>query len=121
PYANAGLEGTEFVIAVDDRQTDVTVLEGEVLLSNSAGTIGVPSGQRGSARQSQRPTSEAVQDTVESVHWTPYYVPILGEDHPAADQAPGKAESQAATFYSGRAARRLSVGRVAEARTDLNY
>src|SRR5690606_16673565 len=62
PYANAGLEGTEFVIAVTDDGTDVTVLEGEVSMSNESGAIGVPSGQRGSARPAQAPRAELIPD-----------------------------------------------------------
>src|SRR5690606_36790169 len=53
PYANAGLEGTEFVIAALDDRTDVTVIEGAVKLSNARGQISVPSGERGTASAQQ--------------------------------------------------------------------
>ncbi|HEX7081243.1 MAG TPA: TonB-dependent receptor [Gammaproteobacteria bacterium] len=119
PYANAGLEGTEFVIEVAEGETDVTVLEGEVLLSNSQGSIGVPSGQRGTARRAQAPRSEPIPDATEAIRWTPYYVPILGNRLPGAEQTPTGSEAQSAAFYTLRAARRLSVGDVAEAREDL--
>ena len=47
PYANAGLEGTEFDIRVDDdeQQTEVAVLEGQVAVSTPAGA----------ARRAERP------------------------------------------------------------------
>jgi ferric-dicitrate binding protein FerR (iron transport regulator) len=42
PYANAGLEGTEFDIRVSEReqQTEVVVLEGKVAMSAAGGTLG---------------------------------------------------------------------------------
>lgn len=117
PYANAGLEGTEFVIAVSDEDTDVTVLEGEVLLSNSAGTVSIPSRQRGVARLAQAPTAEAIANPVEAIGWTPYYAGVLDGALPGADQAPTK--SSEPDFFVRRAGHRLSVGRVNEALEDL--
>ncbi|MBN1240310.1 MAG: FecR domain-containing protein, partial [Gammaproteobacteria bacterium] len=121
PYANAGLEGTEFVIAVADGETDVTVLEGEVRLSNEAGSVGVPSGQRGSARLATAPETEPIPDPIQVIAWTPYYVPVLDGELPSADQEPASAEVGDPGFYAGRGARRLSVGRVDEARADLRH
>src|SRR5690606_30607322 len=121
PYANAGLEGTEFVIAVADGETDVTVLEGEVRLSNEAGSVGVPSGQRGSARLATAPETEPIPDPIQVIDWTPYYVPVLQGELPSADQEPAPAEVRDPGFYASRGARRLSVGRVDEARADLRH
>src|SRR5690606_27446645 len=93
PYANAGLEGTEFVIAVTDDETDVTVLEGEVSMSNESGAIGVPSGQRGSARRAQTPRAELIPDPLRVIGWTPYYFPVLEGELPRADQAPAAGQA----------------------------
>ena len=44
PYANAGLEGTEFDIRVDDEErfTEIVVLEGDVVVTAPAGELNVP-------------------------------------------------------------------------------
>ena len=119
PFVNAGLEGTEVVIRVADDRTEVTVLEGAVVLDNAAGTVSVPSGQRGTARRGSKPEADSVADAATAISWTPYYVPILGRRLPAADQAPTSREAQAAGFYSRRAASRMSVGQVVPAAEDL--
>lgn len=119
PYANAGLEGTEFVLEVNDHETDVTVVEGQVKLSNQAGEVGVPSGQRGSAAMAQQPATAPIPDPIAALRWTPYFVPILGTSLPAADRQPRGSEAGSAEFFSRRAARRLSVGQVGDASSDL--
>ncbi|MDJ0739454.1 MAG: FecR family protein, partial [Gammaproteobacteria bacterium] len=39
PFVNAGLEGTEFVVRVDDSQAIVAVIEGRVAVSNRHGAL----------------------------------------------------------------------------------
>lgn len=119
PYANAGLEGTEFVIEVGDRGTDVTVVEGEVEMSNAAGTIGVPSGQRGSAGPSGAPTAAPIGDPFAPIGWTPYFAPVLFTALPEADAEPGPGRQNDAGFYAARAARRIAVGQVDAAERDI--
>ncbi|HEU4617237.1 MAG TPA: FecR domain-containing protein [Gammaproteobacteria bacterium] len=119
PYANAGLDGTEFVLEVKKDRTDVTVIEGEVKLSNDSGQIGVPSGQRGSATMTQQLEAVPVQEPINALRWTPYFVSILGDELPAPDAAPRAAESSSAEFFARRAASRLKVGQVDSARADV--
>jgi tetratricopeptide (TPR) repeat protein len=119
PYANAGLQGTEFVIDVGKGQTSVTVVEGEVKMSNAAGTIGVPSGQRGTARGGAAPVSEEVADPFRALGWTPYFAPVLFTALPPPNAAPGPARANDAAFYAARAARRIAVGQVDAAEADI--
>lgn len=119
PYANAGLEGTEFDIEVDEQQTAVTVIEGEVLLSNESGRLYIPGGQRGTARGSFPLQAAPVSNRFERAEWTPYFEPILQGPLPAADARPGNGANGQADFFAGRAAQRLSVGAVAAASADL--
>ncbi len=73
PYANAGLEGTEFDIRVDDvaRRMEVVVLEGEVVVTNTAGTIGV-------AATTSRPSMRAGAPSVAPI-LEPIELDALGE------------------------------------------
>ena len=77
PFANAGIEGTEFLVVVTDVEATITVFEGTVTLSNSAGEVSVGSGQRVSARMGQLPIAQAVVRPRDAVQWTLYYSPVL--------------------------------------------
>ena len=118
PFANAGIEGTEFLVVVTDVEATITVFEGTVTLSNSAGEVSVGSGQRVSARMGQLPIAQAVVRPRDAVQWTLYYSPVLDGPLPEANEAPSQRASDP-LFYIGRAARRLGVGRVDEARADI--
>ncbi|MCZ6760736.1 MAG: FecR domain-containing protein, partial [Gemmatimonadetes bacterium] len=120
PFANAGLEGTEFLVQVTDEATTITVFEGEVAVSNAAGEVSVVSGQRVFARSGQLPVVQAVVRPRDAVQWTLYYAPILGDELPTADDAPLPQQTSDPRFYTGRAAQRLAVGRVDEANDDLD-
>jgi Tfp pilus assembly protein PilF len=120
PYANAGLEGTEFDIAVDGQQTTVTVIEGEVLLSNASGQLYLPSGRQGSARATSAPESRPAGNRFEQADWTPYFEPILPGALPEPGAPPDGYQAGDPTFFSRRAASRLSVGAVTAAGADLS-
>jgi tetratricopeptide (TPR) repeat protein/opacity protein-like surface antigen len=119
PFANAGIEGTEFLVVVTEQETTVTVFEGEVAVSNAAGETSAGNGQRVSVRSGQSPLAQAVVRPRDAVQWTLYYVPIINQELPQADQAPSSRQERDPSFYTGRAARKLGVGRVDEARSDL--
>ena len=119
PFMNAGIEGTEFVVVVGDDKATVTVYEGQVAVSNAAGTANATSGQSVSASAGQTPVAQAVVRPRDAVQWTLYYPPVLGSPLPEPDASPSAQQARDAKFYGGRAERRLSLGRVAEAREDL--
>jgi hypothetical protein len=48
-FVNAGVEGTEFFIRVDEDKTSISIFEGKVLASNEAGSLAVTSGQSAEA------------------------------------------------------------------------
>jgi tetratricopeptide (TPR) repeat protein len=120
PFANAGIEGTEFLVVVTDEETTITVFEGKVAVSNSAGAVSVTTGQRGSARSGQMPLAQTVVRLRDAVQWTLYYDPVLDQALPEADQNPTAQQSRDPSFYIGRAARLLGVGRVDEAQADIS-
>jgi tetratricopeptide (TPR) repeat protein len=121
PYANAGLEGTEFDIRVSDkeRQTDVVVLEGEVVLSTPAGSIEVASGSIGSARAGQPPATTTVAQPIELMRWAAHYRPIIDQNLPDPDQTPSPQQLTDADFFARRAAAHLTTARLEGARKDL--
>ncbi len=119
PYANAGLEGTEFDIRVNDRepQTEVVVLEGKVAMSTPTGDLGVSSGQVAVARAGQPPSAQPLREAIDLMRWTGHYPHILDRPLPAADQdTPPTAD---AGFFAQRAAARLETARVDAATADL--
>jgi len=119
PYANAGLEGTEFDIRVNEHesQTEVVVLEGKVAVSTPSGNLGVPSGQIAVARAGQPPTAEPLREPIELMRWTGHYPRIIDQSLPAADEpAPPMADAE---FFAKRAAARLETARVDAAAGDL--
>ena len=59
-FVNAGVEGTEFLVEVDDTRTTITVFEGKVLASNSAGEVGITDGQSAVAEQGKAPVMRTV-------------------------------------------------------------
>src|SRR5690606_25062646 len=114
PYVNAGLEGTEFLIAADESRTAVTVLEGEVVMTNGAGQAYVQPGQQGVASAGTAPQAAPYSDAIELIRWTSRPSPLLPPPLPPPDQPSGDGTSDSG-FFNRRAAARLVRGRLAEA------
>ena len=113
PYANAGLEGTEFDIRVDEnnRLTEIVVLEGEVAVTTPAGELNVASDHVAVAKDGEAPTASPYAAPIERMRWASYYPPIIDRPLPGADQEPTAAEQTDADFYACRAAARLATAR----------
>src|SRR5205807_6778611 len=78
PAANGAIRGTEFTVTVaSDGRTSVTMLDGELQLSNAQGTILVRSGERGDVIPGQRPTNTAVIEAINTVPCRLYYPGVL--------------------------------------------
>jgi len=77
PFANAAIDGTEFLVEVDNQQTGVTVYEGKVLVGNNSGSVAVTSGRQAIAQAGQAPVAQAVVQPRDAVQWTLYYPPVL--------------------------------------------
>jgi Tfp pilus assembly protein PilF len=111
---NAGVEGTEFFIRVEEGKTDLTVFEGKVLASNAAGGLPVTTGQSAVAEAGKAPVYRVVVRPRDAVHWALYYPPVL--DGRPADR---KEDSNDPRFFTARASQLLAVGRVDEAIADI--
>lgn len=77
PYVNAAVEGTEFIVAVDEAQAEVTVLEGRVRAKNDQGELMVTSGAAAMARAGQPPMARAQVRPWDAVSWALYYPPVI--------------------------------------------
>ncbi len=116
---NAAVEGTEFHVRVEGDRAAVTVLEGQVRLTDSSGgnALSLQRDQAASARVGQPPTIDpSVNETNvgNAVQWAHFYPPIINLEK----AAPGLTEKDA-EFHVRRAAMALSRGGVAEAEAAL--
>lgn len=78
PFINAVHEGTEFMVAVSEQQTEISVFDGQVSGENSQGKIRISKGFKGMADANRPPQLQALKITPEdAVQWTLYYPPIV--------------------------------------------
>lgn len=111
PYVNGVVEGTEFLVSVDDDSTTINVFEGAVATENQQGRLDLSSGQGARTTLGKAPEAMAVVRPVDAVEWTLYYPKIIQPSPVAADKDRSVPARQAAD--------KLFVGRVDEARTLL--
>ncbi len=103
PFANAGIEGTEFLVQVGADAATVLVFEGRVKVANASGDATAGSGESVLARAGTAPVLQQVVRPRDQVVWTLYYPPTgRGADPQVA-----------------RVDELLAVGRVTEAEADL--
>jgi Tfp pilus assembly protein PilF len=146
PLTSGAIRGTEFNLAVaDDGRTVVTLMDGQVTLSNPLGQLDMNSGDQGLVEPGRPPVKTAMIEAVNIIQWCLYYPGVLDADE--LDLTPGERQSLAASlsaYYSGdllqavaqypadrqpaspservyRAAILLSVGQVEQAGTLLAY
>ena len=148
PHLKADIDGTEFYVQVDDKRSLLSVLEGHVLVSNDKGRLTITPGQAATAEAGKAPELRIVLHPPDAVQWALYYPPLLAVLGGRTDRIPpdvplslrealeraGRGDSTAAfealdrvaetdrnaRFYIYRAALLLSVGRVIEARADID-
>jgi len=115
-YAIFGVRGTEFFIRVEERQAFMSVFEGTVLAENQIGSLTLRGGQSTIAAAGRAPVLTVVARPRDAVQWALYYPPIV---YFPPDETPvGMAGD--ARFLAYRASQMLSVGRVDEAKADID-
>lgn len=77
PIANAGPEGTEFAMSVDDNNASLWVYEGGVKFFNDKGSVRLSPGQGAQAKKNQAPQAHIDIKPKDAVNWALYYPPIL--------------------------------------------
>jgi Tfp pilus assembly protein PilF len=97
PFVNAAIEGTEFVVAVGETDTTVTVFEGTVLAENNTGQQRLTHNESAIAKQGQAPEKILLAKPRDTVQWALYFPPVIKAD------AEGNTLQQAsALLYRGR-------------------
>ena len=146
PFVNAIVEGTEFYARVENDKTFISIFEGQVGLTNEAGSITLAKGQSAVAEANRAPAFQIVVRPRDTVQWTLYYPPVLyfhpsnlqaptdwqamvrksvefyleGNLHQAIESLEGVTEEiRDPRFFTYRASLLLSVGRVHEAKLDI--
>lgn len=121
PYLNASIEGTEFVLRVEQAQTRLTVLEGRVLAANDFGEAVAARGETVVAEAGRAPERRIVVRPRDAAQWSIYYPPViavLGGGDPPAD-LPAALRDAAAMAGQGNAAGALdAMARVPPAQRD---
>jgi tetratricopeptide (TPR) repeat protein len=117
PFAIAGVRGTEFLVRVEEKQTFVSVFDGEVLASNVVGSVALRSGQSAVAELGKAPVLRVVARPRDAVQWALYYPPVI---YTAPGQAPPREDLNDPRFLAHRASLELAVGRVDAAKADLD-
>jgi Tfp pilus assembly protein PilF len=78
PTVSAAIRGTEFNLQVmDNGQTILTLLEGEVGLSSAKGSIVLTNREQGIVELGQAPRKSPVLETVNIIQWCLYYPAVL--------------------------------------------
>jgi len=108
PFVNAAVEGTEFIVSAIDNQSEVTVFEGKVKVSNSLGEVLLTQNQTAVAKKDKSPLPKITLNPRETVQWALYYPDIV-------DSATKESNN-----IIKRAAGKLAVGRIPEALQILN-
>lgn len=145
PFAVAGVRGTEFLVDVEVDKASVTVFEGTVVAENQAGSVTLSGGQSAVAEAGKAPVLRIVVRPRDAVQWTLYYPPVLylrPDELPSGPDWQGvrrsiefylKGDLQQAfqsiatvpgiisdpRYFTYRASLLLAVGRVNEARADI--
>lgn len=112
PYMNAGVEGTEFLLAVAGGRTFLSIFEGTVLAENAFGTLRLAGGQSAVAEEGKPPVVRIDARPRDAVQWTLYYPPVLPPGPP--EPSPGTPGE-----WQSRVSRLLAVGRVDEAGAEI--
>lgn len=77
PFVNAAIEGTEFVIAANDRRSKVTVLEGKVVATNKLGQSEITTNQATITRPHHAPEAARKINPSQAITWALYYPRIV--------------------------------------------
>ena len=123
PFVNAVHEGTEFMVTVNEQQTEISVFDGRVAAENQAGRVQIDKGQIGIAAKGQITRVQALTiHPKDAVQWALYYPPII--DYQSLGSMPTiPAIQQSLNFYQqGDVYQALSVlDNIPEQQQDEHY
>jgi tetratricopeptide (TPR) repeat protein len=98
--AAAAINGTEFNLEAEDSgRTVLTVIDGDMELSNAEGRITLKSGEQGTAEPGKPPTKTAVINTINVIQWALYYPAVLDLDELSLSQEEQQLLERSLTAY----------------------
>lgn len=77
PFVNAGVDGTEFSVRVDDDSTQLVIYEGRVSVNNDQGQLRLLEHESAIAVRDQAPQKVALVNPSEAVQWALYYPTVI--------------------------------------------
>lgn len=81
PLISGAIRGTEFNLSAEDNgPTTVTLIEGEIAMSNDKGELVLKSGEQGTANPGEAPRKTAMLDAINIIQWSLYYPAVLDPD-----------------------------------------
>ncbi len=81
PLTSGAIRGTEFNLAVaDDGRTVLTLIDGQVGLSNKLGELEMSSGEQGIVEAGQPPVKSPMLSAINIIQWCLYYPGVLDAD-----------------------------------------
>lgn len=86
PYVNGIVEGTEFLVEVDNETSSISVFEGLVRSTNGHGFLAIDGGKRVVATKDTAPTFEKKITARDGVQWSLYYPPLYHLPHYDGDE-----------------------------------
>jgi len=104
PFVNGSVEGTEFLVQVEDDEASIIVFKGLVKASNNLGNLDIASGQSMVAKKGKAPEYKTIIHPRDAVHWALYYPIVLDSQVTAISHVDDL----------------LKVGQVDEAETEIN-
>lgn len=148
PFVNAVVEGTEFLVKVERDHTFISIFEGRVAATNESGSISIARGQTVIAERDKPFKVRLLVRPRDAVQWALYYPPIIDfqpKDFPGGTERDWQGmvrrsigfywdgnfsgafssiervpeDIKDPRFFTYRASLNLSVGRIDEARTDI--
>lgn len=123
PTGLAAIRGTEWVIDVDDERSVVTVVDGEVLVSNDLGEVAVLPNEQAVLEKGKPPVKRRIQNARERVQWVSAFT-VETARYPELKTLPAGTEGAslaaiAKAVDAGELANARALARSHVARTDL--
>lgn len=77
PFVNAAIDGTEFVVSISETDTQVTVFDGQVTVSNSSGKLTLKNNESAIATSGIAPQAKTLLKPRSEVQWALHYPPVI--------------------------------------------
>lgn len=114
PFVNAGVDGTEFFVGVDENSTKLVIYEGQVAASNEQGNLVLSDHEAAIITRNAAPQKVDFINSADSVQWALYYPIIINYQldrltAQTAQTAPSELKQSIEYYRHGKAFEALSI------------